>query len=159
MSQASIGDMIDDKAREQMKSMSDKNKNISDLKAGEKADGFYLIKSFEVKKTTNGKQYIDIDLVDKTGEINAKIWDYSKETEAIISENGIVKVRGEVLEWNGTKQLKINKVRGKLPADTIKINDLIPSAPIEPSEMLSEVKSYAKKIKDAEIRLLVENIM
>ncbi|MDW5299265.1 MAG: HD domain-containing protein [Sedimentibacter sp.] len=159
MSQASIGDMLNDKAREQMISMSNNNKNISDLKAGEKTDGFYLIKSFEVKKTTNGKQYIDIDLVDKTGEINAKVWDYSKEIETIVAENSIVKVRGEVLEWNGTKQLKINKVRGKLQDDVIKINDLIPSAPIEPTEMLSEVKSYAKKIKDAEIKLLVENIM
>jgi len=159
MSQASIGDMLNDKAKEQMKNMSDSNKNISEFKAGEKADGFYLIKSFEVKKTTNGKQYIDIDLVDKTGEINAKIWEYSKETESIVAESAIVKVRGEVLEWNGTKQLKINKIRGKLSTDTIKINELIPSAPIEPSEMLTAVKSYAKKINDSEIKLLVENIM
>jgi len=50
-------------------------------------------------------------------------------------------------------------IRGKLPDDIIKIIDLIPSAPIEPSEMLAEVKSYAKKIKDVEIKILVENIM
>ncbi len=159
MSQASIGDMLNDKSREQMKTMTNNNKNISELKAGDKTDGFYLIKNFEVKKTTNGKQYIDIDLVDKTGEINAKIWDYSKETESIVAENSIVKVRGEVLEWNGSKQLKINKIRGKLSEDSIKISELIPSAPIEPTEMLVKVKSYAKKIKDTEIKLLVENIL
>ena len=77
----SIADMLNDKSKEQMKNMLKTNKTIAELKPGEKADGFYLIKSFEVKKTTNGKQYIDIDLVDKTGEINAKIWDYTKETE------------------------------------------------------------------------------
>ena len=159
MGQASIGDLLNDKAREQMKSMTKTNKNISELKPGEKPEGFYLIKSFDVKKTTNGKQYIDIDLVDKTGSINAKIWDYTKEVEEVVNNNSIVKVRGEVLEWNGSKQLKVNKIRGKLPQDDIKISELIPSAPIESEEMMDALKLYIKKIRDTEIRLLVDNIM
>ncbi|NLJ59074.1 MAG: HD domain-containing protein [Tissierellia bacterium] len=134
------------------------NKTISELRPGERADGFYLIKNFDVKKTTNGKQYIDIDLVDKTGSINAKVWDYSKETEKLISENPIVKIRGEVLEWNGARQLKVNKIRGKTSEDNVEIAELIPSAPIEPEEMLNSIKSYINKIKDGEIRTLTENI-
>ncbi|HBC30076.1 MAG TPA: CMP-binding protein, partial [Clostridiales bacterium] len=125
----------------------------------EKADGFYLIKNFEVKKTTNGKQYIDIELVDKTGEINAKVWDYSKETEELIVENPIVKVRGEVLEWNGARQLKVNKIREKKTEDNVHIQELIPAAPIDLGEMLEAVSSYIKKIKDKEIRALTENIL
>ncbi len=159
MGQASIGDLLNDKAREQMRSMVDTGKNISDLKAGEKTDGFYLIKSFEVKKTTNGKQYIDIDLVDKTGEINAKIWEYSEEKEALVASSSIVKVRGEVLEWNGSKQLKVNKIRPASETDSIKISELIPSAPVDKEEMFHEVKSYVNKIKDTEIRMLVDTII
>lgn len=159
MGQASIGDLLNDKAREQMKSMTKSNKNVSELKPGEKAEGFYLIKSFDVKKTTNGKQYIDIEFVDKTGAINAKIWDYTKENEDLVNSNSIVKVRGEVLEWNGSKQLKVNKVRGKLPTDDIKISELIPSAPIETDEMMNTLEIYIKKINDTEIRLLVDNII
>ncbi len=156
---SSIEDLLNDKAREQMKNMSNTNKNISELKAGEKVDGFYLVKSFEVKKTTNGKQYIDIELVDKTGEINAKIWEYSEEKEALLADSSIVKIRGEVLEWNGSKQLKVNKIRAKMPTDSVKVSELIPSAPIEQEEMLSTVKSYINKIMDEEIKLLVENII
>jgi 3'-5' exoribonuclease len=155
----SIADMLNDKSREQMKSLINTSKSIAELKPGEKADGFYLIKNFEVKKTTNGKQYIDIELVDKTGEINAKVWDYSQETEQIIVENPIVKVRGEVLEWNGVRQLKVNKIREKRPEDNVHIQELIPAAPIELSEMLESVKSYIKKIKDKEIRTLTDNIL
>ncbi len=159
MGQASIGDLLNDKAREQMKSMVDTGKNISDLKAGEKTDGFYLIKSFDVKKTTNGKQYIDIDLVDKTGEINAKIWEYSEEKEALVAGSSIVKVRGEVLEWNGSKQLKVNKIRPASEKDSVKISELIPSAPVDKEEMFNEVKLYINKIKDTEIRMLVDTII
>ncbi|HBV67362.1 MAG TPA: CMP-binding protein [Clostridiales bacterium] len=139
--------------------MVDTGKNISDLKAGEKTDGFYLIKSFDVKKTTNGKQYIDIDLVDKTGEINAKIWEYSEEKEALVAGSSIVKVRGEVLEWNGSKQLKVNKIRPASETDSVKISELIPSAPVDKEEMFHEVKSYMNKIKDTEIRILVDTII
>ena len=111
---SSIEDLLNDKAREQMKSMSGGNKNISELKVGEKTDGFYLVKSFEVKKTTNGKQYIDMSLVDKTGEINSKIWEYSEDKEELLANNTIVKIRGEVLEWNGSRQLKVNKIRARV---------------------------------------------
>ncbi len=155
----SIADMLNDKSREQMNSMIKTNKTIAELKPGEKADGFYLIKHFEVKKTTNGKQYIDIDLVDKSGEINAKVWDYSQLTEKLIQENPIVKIRGEVLEWNGARQLKVNKIREKNPKDDVNIQELIPSAPIELNEMLEGVKSYIKKIKDIELRTLTDNIL
>ena len=155
----SISDMLDDKAREQMNSMIKTNKTIAELRPGEKADGFYLIKNFEVKKTTSGKQYIDIDLVDKTGEINAKVLDYTKENEKTIAENTIVKVRGEVLEWNGARQLKINKIREKRAEDNVYIQELIPSAPIGLDEMLEAVSSYIKKIKDIEIRTLTDNIL
>ncbi|MBP7222325.1 MAG: HD domain-containing protein [Sedimentibacter sp.] len=142
-----------------MNSMIKTNKTIAELRPGEKADGFYLIKNFEVKKTTSGKQYIDIDLVDKTGEINAKVWDYTKENEKTIAENTIVKVRGEVLEWNGARQLKINKIREKRAEDNVYIQELIPSAPIGLDEMLEAVSSYIKKIKDIEIRTLTDNIL
>jgi len=159
MGQASIGDILRDKDREQMRVMATSQKKIIELKAGEKLESFFLIKSFDVKKTTAGKQYIDINLVDKSGEINAKIWEYSKETESIVAESSIVKIKGEVLEWNGSKQVKINKVRGKLPAETVKISELIPSAPVESSEMLNTIKMYANKIKDEQVNLLVENII
>jgi len=159
MGQASIGDILRDKDKEQMRNLASPQKKITDLKAGEKVEAFYLIKSFDVKKTTAGKQYIDINLVDKSGEINAKIWEYTKETDTIVSDSRIVKVRGEVLEWNGTKQLKINKVRAKLPTEEVKITELIPSAPVESSEMLQTIKMYADKINDEQIKLLINNIL
>jgi 3'-5' exoribonuclease len=159
MGQASIEDLLNDKSRKQMKSLKNIGKNISELKPGEKAEGFYMIKNFEVKKTTNGKQYIDIELVDKTGGINAKIWEYTDEKEKIVKDSSIVKVRGEVLEWNGSKQFKINKIRAKITSDPVEISELVPSAPIKQEEMLKSVNSYIAKIKDAEIKLLVGNIV
>lgn len=137
-----------------------KRKTVADMKAGDKAEAFFLIKSYDVKKTAaTGKQYIDMNVVDKTGEINAKIWEYSKETEDIIDQNPVVKIRGEVLEWNGAKQFKVNKIRAALPADNVVLSELIPSAPVESSDMMETVRLYATEIGDDGIRQLVENII
>ncbi|QSX07108.1 HD domain-containing protein [Sedimentibacter sp. zth1] len=137
----------------------DNQKSIQELKAGDKIDAFVLVKSYDVKKTTAGKLYVDLNLVDRTGEINAKIWENPKASEEILVENSIVKVRGEILEWGGALQLKVNKIRALLENENIQISQLVPSAPIEPNEMLKEVKDFADKIKDIQIRTLVNNIL
>lgn len=137
----------------------EKQKNIIDLKAGDKIDAFVLVKSCDLKKTTAGKQYIDLNLVDKTSEINAKIWENAKENEELIKGNSIVKIRGEVIEWAGSLQLKITKVRVPLDGEKIEISELTPSAPISDTQMLEELRSYIYKIEDSQIRTLVSNIV
>ena len=134
-------------------------KNIIDLKPGDKTDAFVLVKSYDIKKTAAGKQYVDLNLVDKTGEINAKIWENAKDNEEILKNGGIIKIRGEVLEWGGSLQMKVNKIRPLLPTENIQISELIPSAPVEPALMLDEVRAYSDKIKDLQIRTLVNNII
>ncbi len=132
---------------------------ISDLRSGDKIDVYVLVKNYDLKKTTAGKQYVDLNLVDKTGEINGKIWENAKENEEILASNNIVKVRGEVLEWSGFLQLKVNKIRPLLPSENVDLSELVPSAPIEPTQMYIEVLSFIDKIKDIKVKELTLNIV
>ena len=52
-------------------------------------------------------------LSDKSGEISGKKWDVAEEIETLkdISEGDIIKVRANIIEWNGAKQMKITKIR------------------------------------------------
>ncbi len=134
-------------------------KNIIDLKAGDKIDAFVLVKDCDLKKTSAGKQYLDLNLVDKTTQINAKIWENAKENEELIKGNSVVKIRGEVIEWAGSLQLKISKMRLPLDGENIEISELVPSAPISASQMMDELMEFIYKIKDIEIRTLIINII
>ena len=49
----------------------------------------------EVKLNKNNKQYIDLNLGDKTGEVNGKIWDANNVDESLYKENLLVKIRVE----------------------------------------------------------------
>lgn len=136
-----------------------KSKKIQELRAGDKIDVFVLVKNYDIKKTTAGKLYVDLNLVDKSGEINAKIWENPKDAELILNNNSIVKVRGEVIEWNSLLQLKVFKIRSLNENENIEISQLIPSAPIDTNKMYSIIKDYIDKISDLQIRSLVNNII
>ena len=50
---------------------------IKDLKKDQELTEFFMAKTLMIKVGSNGKQYLDITLGDKTGEISAKKWDVS----------------------------------------------------------------------------------
>ena len=57
---------------------------------------FFIVKSAEIKTDSNGRQYFDVNLSDKTGDVNGKKWDVSDaETPALssIKESDVVKVK------------------------------------------------------------------
>ena len=69
------------------------------------AEGFVLIKKCEEKKTKNGAAYLDLIIGDKSGELPAKLWDYN--ASGIFEEEMVVKVRGNVEQYNGRDQFRI----------------------------------------------------
>ena len=87
---------------------------IKNLRKDMEVTDFFIVKSSAIKTGANGKQYLDITLGDKTGEVSAKKWDVSEaEQESLvqIKEKEIVKVKGLVTEWAGQLQLRIQRIR------------------------------------------------
>lgn len=132
-------------------------KKISELEVEDRIDGFFVIKSFEKKTAASGREYYDLDLLDDTGIINAKIWEIEKGED--ISEGDFVKVRGEVISWKDVKQMKIFKARKVVESDDVKIEDYVQSAPIEAIKMYSEIMEYTEAMVSEDIKKLVETIL
>lgn len=114
-------------------------KKINEFNAGERIEGFFIIKSIECKTSSNGKKYFDLNVEDSTGEINAKLWEFKEEDMASFSDSILVKIRGMVNEWMGSLQLKIERIRMAEPEDGVNIADYVPSAPLEPEFMYNEI--------------------
>jgi 3'-5' exoribonuclease len=133
---------------------------ISQFQAGETVVGYFLIKSATFKSTNNNNRFLDINIADKSGEINAKVWDITDEIEKIFMDKSIavIKIQGTVTEWQGKLQLKIDKVRPLSADDDININDLVPTAPYEPVLMLNKIKQYISAIENQDIRSIVNYI-
>ena len=75
---------------------------VDRLKEYPEITDFFMVKSIGVKTGANKKQYLDVLLGDKTGEVNAKKWDVSEAEEEEFSgysEGDLIKVKAQVTDW------------------------------------------------------------
>lgn len=133
-------------------------KKIMDFEIEDRIDGFFMIRSIEVKTSTNGNKFLDITLTDSTGDINAKVWDYRDEEDKY-KANSIIKIRADVSEWQGKKQLKIMKIRNTEQADEVQIEDFVQSAPIASEKLYDMILSYVDQIENKDIEKLTRHML
>lgn len=131
---------------------------LQNLKAGDGVEGFYILSEASVKSTQAGKPFLSARLMDRTGTLEAKMWDYSG-TIGPAQAGEIVKIRGNVSEFKGTLQIQIERLRLKTPADAVDISALIPTAPIAVDEALHTVESLVASIVDREYRSICDEMM
>lgn len=135
------------------------NTKIKDFQIGKITQGFFMIKSATVRMTTTNSQYMDFILSDKTGEINAKWWEYKKELGDNFLPGTVVKVRGMVTEWQGRLQYRVDKIRLVNSEDNISPEDFVPTAPFKPEDMLREILKYVIQIKNRDIKEIVSRAL
>lgn len=111
--------------------------SICELEKDQRYEGFLLVRTADRRTGSNGGKYLDLNLADRTGELNAKVWDGSV---ALPTAGTVVKVRGTTLEYNGRLQLRVEKLRDAAPSDDYDIAALAPCAPEAPESMLAEMQ-------------------
>lgn len=120
-----------------------------------KFEGFLLARSSEQRASSNGSKYLDMTLCDRTGEINAKMWDG---TVTPPKAGAVVKVRAQVTEYNGRLQLRINKVR-EATEDEFDLSFLVPCAPYPAEQMLAEITDTVAAMKNGVLRGIVGEML
>ena len=123
--------------------------HLADINRDDRFEGYLIVRSAEQRASANGKNYLDMTLADKSGSINAKMWDGTVQPPLAGS---IVKVRATGNEFNGRMQLRVEKIRAAESRDAVDMSTLIPCAPRDPKEMLDEVVRAADHIADPDLR-------
>ncbi len=130
-------------------------KNIKEFRANDFVVGFFYVRTSELKQTATNSKYMNFTLSDKTGDINAKLWDGDEENAKRFAAGIIVKVQGRIVDWQGQLQLKIERIRKTISDDDVSLEDFIPSAPETAETMLSYIENIASEIQDIEYKTLV----
>ena len=122
-------------------------------------DCFVLLKTVEKKTSAKGGFYLDATIADKSGEMNAKLWDYSEAVHGVYEAGNLVKLRGTVSEYRGVNQFRIDRIRLVLPEDGVDINDFVPSTGFNEADMWNELYNIADAIADADLKAIVTTIL
>ncbi len=134
-----------------------KERYVVDLKVEDRITEFYMVKATGVKQDTNGRSYLDILLMDRTGEITAKKWDLPDDEAVLLSElkeGDLVKVKGSITDWKNQKQVRIERIRKAAESDGLDIRDFVKAAPENPQDMYDFIHKTAEEFKDEHLRAL-----
>ncbi|MBO4338818.1 MAG: HD domain-containing protein [Clostridia bacterium] len=132
--------------------------NLKRIGANDLVEGFAIVKSCEKKTTQRGAVYLDIMLSDKESTLNAKLWDFKEDTE-LYEPNTLVKVRGQMTQFNGNDQLRIERIRKAVEADGVDISDYVPSAEYTGEFMLSQIRKTVSSFKDDDLKKLCNYLL
>lgn len=133
--------------------------NFSSVDNNGRVEGYCLVKNVEQKVSSKGDTYLDFMLSDSTGEINAKLWRYSAAEHGEYAVNDTVKVRGTVSQYNGSDQLRIERIRKTVDSDNVHIEDLVRSAAYSSEQMYGELYNIAENFADVNLKTLATAIL
>lgn len=132
--------------------------NLKEIDGNGTVEGFVLVKSCDKKNAKNGSVFLDMWLADKTGEINAKIWDF-RDGAFLPEQNTVIKVRGVMSSYNGTPQLRVDKARALWDNDNVNISDIIPSADYDGKFMMASIRKKVDSFNNAQLKTLVNAVL
>lgn len=113
-------------------------KYIETLREGERIQEIYLCKQKTSAMTKTGKEYENVILQDKTGQLDAKIWDPGSMGIEDFEALDYVEVHGDVTVFNGQTQLSIKRAR-KISEDSVDPSNYLPCTDKNMDEMMTEL--------------------
>ncbi|MGM8214750.1 3'-5' exoribonuclease YhaM [Bacillaceae bacterium W0354] len=134
-------------------------KSIATVDVGEQFEGFLFIKQVDKGVASNGKPFLTIIFRDKTGEIEAKLWDIAKEDEEAYMPESIVHVLGDIRQFRGKLQLNIRHIRLSNETDGVQIEDFMEKAPIEVEELREYFTQIIFEMRNPNIQRIVRYIV
>ncbi|MGH7852344.1 MAG: 3'-5' exoribonuclease YhaM family protein [Candidatus Binatia bacterium] len=127
----------------------------ADIRDNQLVDGFFLVASKHHGVAKNGAGYLTLKLLDRSGEIEAKVWERAEDLSRGFDKNDFVRVRGQATLYQGKMQIRVQDV---IRVDESKVapEDFLPKSASDPAAMLEELQAILRGIKNPHLLALAE---
>ena len=134
-------------------------RNAGNLKPGDSVNHFFLIHKATQGVTAQGKDYMTLHLQDKSGELEAKFWTVTKEDMKILEPEKIILAKGDIINYRGRKQMKMNGYRLATEEDNLSAHDFISGPPMSPDEIQEQISRYLLDIDNASLQRITRHLL
>jgi len=126
---------------------------------GKLFDSFFLVLAKQQRTTKQNKAYLSLTLGDKTGQIEARVWELGDPRIAKVFERGeIVKVRGSVSRYDERAQLKVDQLRIALAGEADKM-DMLPATTRDVGELWAALEAVVASITNPDLKRLLAALL
>ena len=129
---------------------------IETLREGERISEVYLCRHKQTAMTKAGKPYDSLTLQDKTGTLDAKIWDVSSNGIEEFDSLDYIYVMGDVTSFQGSLQLNVKRVK-KMAESDVNPADYLPVSEYNIEEMYQKLLAYIDQMKHPYLKQLAES--
>ena len=130
-------------------------KYINDYKEGDRVFDIYLCKHKQSAVTKNGKPYDNVILQDKTGTVDAKVWDPNNAGIEDFDSLDYIEVYGDVTSFQGANQVNVKRIR-KCREGEYDPADYLPVSKYPVEDMMKELLALIDSIKNPYLKKLLQ---
>jgi len=127
------------------------------LTAGQPFQDVFLVSKKSLAETKAGKPYLALGLMDKTGEIEARIWDNALQFAAQAEEGNFVLVQAVAKPFRDQMQLGVNGLQ-RVADSAVDLADFMPASGRSLAEMAAELDAVIESLVEPSLRALVRAI-
>jgi 3'-5' exoribonuclease len=118
----------------------------------------FVVASKQVKAKKNGEPYLALILADRTGQIEAKMWDNVDEFILGFEQDDFLKIKGLINKYKNRFQLTIHKLRRMAEAE-IDFTDYLPKTTKDIGELWRTLTEFVASFQNPHLKALVELFM
>ena len=130
---------------------------VKDISENDAVTGCYLVKEKKVGTTRRGDPFLTLSLADKTGEIEAKVWDGVNELSSLFQEGDIIEVGGNAGSYRGKVQITVSRLN--LVNEEADPETFFETSPFNASEMLASLREVLREIENPHLKELVDRFL
>jgi len=131
---------------------------VKDLEPDPSITGFFLVHEKEVRNTANGKPYLRMELGDRTGNVEARMWDGFEALAKEVNRDDFVKVQARVEIYRNKMQLTLQQFRVAKP-DEIDVADFMPTTSYDVEKLYAQMLGYIEGMKNPWLKKLTTTIL
>ncbi len=126
---------------------------IKDIKEDDRVAGLYLVKVKRLALTKKGDPFLSVTLADRTGEIEARVWDKAEEFSSVFSEGDILDVDGHASSYRNQIQVTLSDL--KVSDDGGDPALFLEATSKDITEMTASLRKILREIKNPHLKALV----
>jgi 3'-5' exoribonuclease len=134
-----------------------KSPYISELEPNQIVNGTFLVQHKEIRQKKSGDPYLSLSLADRTGELDARMFDNAAEAMNTFERDDFVRVKGLLQIFQNRPQLSVHKIV-PLAESEVDFADYFPASTRDRDEMFQELCSWIATVENQHIKALLEAV-
>jgi 3'-5' exoribonuclease len=134
-----------------------KSPYLSELQPNQTVTGVFLVSYKDVRQKKSGDPYLSLTLTDRTGELDAKMWDNAAEALNTFERDDFVRIKGLLQIFQNRPQLTLHKIQ-PVPESEVDLADYLPASRRDRDEMFRELQGWIAGMSEPHLKHLLEAI-